>query len=163
MEYSNSEILAAVVNRFVQPIVIQFTQAKASTLPFVQMIENKVKSWGIVSPNWNLTSELSPIIESTTGELVKPLLKQYLSNIPDDAIPQMAHSIVDNALKNGSLNFMEGKIQIEKSDLEELKKLLDWNLPIKGKNEYQVITSEPDKEMEADDGTDATEDKQPLK
>lgn len=99
MEYSNSEILAAVLNRFVQPIVIQFTQAKASTLPFVQMIENKVKSWGIVSPNWNLTSELSPIIESTTGELVKPLLKQYLSNIPDDAIPQMAHSIVDNALK----------------------------------------------------------------
>lgn len=146
MEYSNSEILAAVLNRFVQPIVIQFTQAKASTLPFVQMIENKVKSWGIVSPNWSMVNELSPMIEPITGNIVKPMIKQYLSNIPDESIPSIAHGIVDKALADGGLSLMEGRLQFEKEDLLELKKLLDWNLPLKKESEYQVVMSEPKEE-----------------
>lgn len=147
MTYSNSDILAAIINKFVQPIVVQFAQAKASTLPMVNMIENKIKSWGIVSQNWSMVNELSPMIEPITGSLVKPMIKQYLSQIPDDAIPAMAHGLVDKALENGGLSLMEGRLQFEKEDLVELKKLLDWNLPLVKEKEYQVVMSEPKEEI----------------
>lgn len=147
MTYSNSDILAAIINKFAQPIVVQFAQAKASTLPMVSIIENKVKSWGIVSQNWSMVNELSPMIEPITGSLVKPMIKQYLSQIPDDAIPAMAHGLVDKALENGSLSLMEGRLQFEKEDLIELKKLLDWNLPLVKEEEYQVVMSDSKEEI----------------
>lgn len=147
MTYSNSDILAAIINKFAQPIVVQFAQAKASTLPMVSIIENKVKSWGIVSQNWSMVNELSPMIEPITGSLVKPMIKQYLSQIPEDAIPAMAHGLVDKALENGSLSLMEGRLQFEKEDLIELKKLLDWNLPLVKEEEYQIVMSDSKEEI----------------
>ena len=147
MTYSNSDILAAIINKFAQPIVVQFAQAKASTLPMVSMIENKIKSWGIVSQNWSMVNELSPMIEPITGSLVKPMIKQYLSQIPDDAIPAMAHGLVNKALENGGLSLMEGRLQFEKEDLIELKKLLDWNLPLVKEEEYQVVMSDSKEEI----------------
>lgn len=147
MTYSNSEILASVLNKYIQPVVVQFSQAKMSSFPFVQAIENKVKSTGFVSHNWSLTQELSPLIEPISGSLVKPMIKQYLSSVPDAAIPEMAHSIVDKAIANGGLSLMEGRLQFEKEDLIELKKLLDWNLPLVKEEEYQVVMSEPKEEI----------------
>lgn len=146
-KFSNAEILATIINKFAQPIVVQFAQMKASSLPLIGVIENKVKSWGIVSPNWSLMNELSPMIEPITGNLVKPMIKQYLSNVPDESIPAMAHGLVDSALANEGLSLMEGRLQFEKSDLEELKKLLDWNLPLKKESEYQIVMSEPKEEI----------------
>jgi hypothetical protein len=55
MQYTNSQILAAVLNKWLQPVVLQLSQAKMASFPFVQAIENKVKSIGFVSPNWSLT------------------------------------------------------------------------------------------------------------
>lgn len=143
MQYSNSEILAAVLNRFIQPIVQQFTAQKMSSMPFMQMIDNKVKSWGLVSTSWSLSSELAPFIEPVTRQALTPVIKNYLSSIPDDAIPAMAHSLVDKGLEQGGISLMEGRLQLERADLEELKKLLNYNLPLSGKEAYQVITEEP--------------------
>lgn len=142
MQYTNSEILAAVLNRFMQPLVQQFASQKMSSMPFMQMIENKVKSWGFVSPSWSLSSELAPFIEPVTRQSLTPIIKNYLSNIPDDAIPAMVHSLVDKGIEQGGINFMEGRLQIEKSDLEELKKLLNYNMPLPKEEGYQVITED---------------------
>lgn len=147
MTYSNSEILASVLNKYIQPVIVQFSQAKMSSFPLVQTIENKVKSTGFVSQNWSLTQELSPLIEPISGSLVKPMIKQYLSNVPDESIPAMAHGLVDKALENGGLSLMEGRLQFEKDDLVELKKLLNWNLPLVKEEEYQVVMSEPKEEI----------------
>lgn len=147
MTYSNSEILASVLNKYIQPVIVQFSQAKMSSFPLVQTIENKVKSTGFVSQNWSLTQELSPLIEPISGSLVKPMIKQYLSNVPDESIPAMAHGLVDKALENGGLSLMEGRLQFERDDLVELKKLLNWNLPLVKEEEYQVIMSEPKEEI----------------
>lgn len=147
MTYSNSEILASVLNKYIQPVIVQFSQAKMSSFPLVQTIENKVKSTGFVSQNWSLAQELSPLIEPISGSLVKPMIKQYLSTVPDAAIPEMAHSIVDKAIANGGLSLMEGRVQFEVEDLQELKKMLDWNLPLKKEPEYQVVMSEPKEEI----------------
>lgn len=143
MQYSNADILSAILNRFLQPVVIQFAQAKMNTIPFVQSIQNKLISSGWVSPSWNITNEISPLIEPITGKIVGPMIKKYVSSIPDEAIPEMAHSFVDNAIANNGIVLMEGKLRFEKSDMEELKKLLNYNLPLQNKEEYQVITTEP--------------------
>lgn len=141
MQYTNSQILSAVLNKWLQPVVLQFSQMKMSALPFVQAIENKVKNIGFVSPNWSLTQELAPMIEPVTNSIVQPMLNRYLANVPDEAIPSMAHGIIDKALANGKLELMEGKLIFDKEDLEELKRLLDYNLPLKNKEEYTVKTS----------------------
>lgn len=141
MQYTNSQILSAVLNKWLQPVVLQLSQAKMSTFPFVQAIENKVKSSGFVSPNWSLTHELAPMIEPITNSIVQPMLNKYISNIPDEAIPAMAHSIIDKAMANGKLELMEGKLIFDKEDLSELKHLLDYNLPLSQTDGYKVKTS----------------------
>lgn len=149
MNYTNSQILSAVLNRWLQPVILQFSQAKLSSFPMIQMIENKVKSLGFVSQNWSLVGELNPMIEPVTNSLVQPILNRYLSSIPDEAIPAMAHNIVDKALEKGQLELMEGKLIFEKADIDELKKLLDYNLPLVKKTEYEVKTRIEDMTTEA--------------
>lgn len=149
MQYTNSQILAAVLNRWLQPVVLQFSQVKMASFPFVQAIENKVKNIGFVSPNWSLTQELAPMIEPITNSIVQPMLNKYLASVPDEAIPAMAHGIIDKALANGKLELMEGKLIFDKDDLDELKKLLDYNLPMKKEAEYVVKTSNTDTSTEA--------------
>lgn len=141
MQYTNSQILAAVLNKWLQPVVLQFSQVKMASLPFVQAIENKVKSTGFVSPNWSLTQELAPMIEPVTNSIMQPMLNRYLANVPDEAIPEMAHNIVDKAISAGKLELMEGKLIFEKKDLDDLKRLLDYNLPLTRSEEYPVKTS----------------------
>lgn len=155
MQYKNSEILAAVLNKFLQPLVQQFAATKMSSIPFMQIAENKVKSWGIVSPNWSLTNELMPFIEPVTRQALTPMIKSYLSNIPDESIPQMIHSIVDKGLEQGGISLMEGRLQIDNNDLQELKKLLNYNLPLVANNEYEVKFSE-----ETNNGTETSTDSQ---
>lgn len=162
MAYSNSEILASVLNKYIQPVIVQFSQAKMSSFPFVQAIENKVKSTGFVSQNWSLTQELSPLIEPVSGSLVKPMIKQYLSSVPDAAIPEMAHGIVDKAIANGGLSLMEGRVQFEVEDLQELKKMLTYNLPLHKTDEYEVLMSPPKEGSKVLDGTETTTNKQPV-
>lgn len=141
MAYTNSQILSAVLNKWMQPVVKQLAESKMQSFSFVQAIENKVRSTGWVSPNWSLTRELSPMLEPLTNSLVQPMLNKYLSNVPDEAIPAMAHGIVDKAISDGKLELMEGKLIFDREDLEELKKLLNYNLPLQDKEDYVVKTS----------------------
>lgn len=112
MQYTNSQILAAVLNRWLQPVVLQFSQVKMASFPFVQAIENKVKNIGFVSPNWSLTQEPAPMIEPITNSIVQPMLNKYLASVPDEAIPAVAHGIKDfgiSVLANLVGNRIDGK------------------------------------------------------
>lgn len=144
MQYTNSQILAAVLNKWAQPVVAQLAQEKFSSLPAINAIDNKVRSMGWVSPNWSIARELSPMIEPITRSITQPFLSRYLSSIPDEAIPAMAHSIVDKALENKELVLLDGRIVLEMADLEELKKLLNYNLPMNQTEGYTVVTSASD-------------------
>lgn len=143
--YSNAQILSAIVNKFAQPIIQQFMMVKFSSMPFVQSIENKVRSTGFVSGNWSLVSEISPMIEPISGAIVQPMLAQYISKIPDAAIPALAHSFVDSMIERGGAELLEGKLILEKSDMLELKKLLNINLPYKKEDIYNVKTEEDER------------------
>lgn len=137
---NNAYKLSAVLTQWINPVVQQFAAGRMASLPFVQLIENKVKSSGWVSPAWSLASEISPLLNNVSGALVQPMLQRYISSVPDEQLPKMAHSIVDEAIKQGSLSLMEGKVVLEKEDLEELKQLLNYNLPLSQEEEYEVIT-----------------------
>lgn len=143
MVYSNADILAAVLTRFAQPAIQQAAGAKLFSSPATQMMENKVRSWLGLSQNWSFASELSQFVEPSVARLATPFIKSKLAGVPDDMIPEMAHGIVDVGLKQGGVSLFEGRLQLDHNDLAELKKLLDYNLPLKPREEYQVITEEP--------------------
>lgn len=135
---TNAYKLSMVLTRWIQPVLNQLASNRMSMLPFVSSIENKVRSIGWVSPSWSLAQELSPILNNISGSLVQPFLQRYVSNVPDESIPKMAHNIVDEAIKNGGLSLFEGSVTFELDDLKELKKLLDYNLPYRREEEFEV-------------------------
>ena len=95
---------------------------------------------GWVSPNWSIMSELSPLMESVTGNIIAPMIERYVSGMDDASIPKVAHSIVDDALKHGELSLFEGKVVFERSDLEQLKRLLVLNMPLNPDDEVTMKT-----------------------
>ena len=80
-------------------------------------------------------------MSSITEALIVPIIERYLQGMPDSSLPSIAHSLVDAALTNGSLSLFEGNVVFEKEDLEELKKYLNWNLPLGESPAYEVKTS----------------------
>ena len=137
---TNAQILSAVINKWAQPLISTFIGGNVASMPFVQMIENKVRSMGWVSPNWSLIKELSPMMEGITGNLITPMLNKYLSQLDDASIPKMVHGIVDNAIANGELSLLEGKVVFEEGDLKALKRLLDLNLPYRADEDIIIKT-----------------------
>lgn len=142
MNYSNSQILSAVLSNFLQPLVIQLSSSYLKNIPFLNMIENKVKSLGIANPNWSIVNELTPFADAISDNMIEPILSKYISNIPDEAIPAIAHSVVDKAISQGELKLLDGFVTLDNSDLTRLKNLLNWNLPLKHEEEYKVIDNE---------------------
>lgn len=142
MNYTNSQILAAVLNQWLQPVIQQLAGQRLSSIPLLNGIENKIRSTGWVRPNWSLAAELAPFIQEISGTLLEPFINSYLSKIPDEAIPSMAHSIVDKAIAGGEMSLFDGNIHFDKSDLEELKRLLTYNLPMKEAERY-VVKKDP--------------------
>jgi hypothetical protein len=136
---TNAQILSGVLAKWGQPIITTIASGKLMKLPFLANIEAKIKSTGWVSPMWNLTQDIMPLLGGMSSSIIEPIIANYLKNIPDEMIPQLAHSIVDNAIKNGGISLFEDNIEFEVEDLEELRKLLRYNLPIVATETYQVI------------------------
>ena len=141
MQYTNAQILAAVLAKWGQPAIEQLTSGKLDNLPWMQAVSNKVRSMGWVSPNWSHGKELSPLTSTITDAVVVPIIGRFLEGMPDESLPSIAHNLVDAALVNGSLSLFEGNVVFEKEDLEELKNYLNWNLPIGESPAYEVKTS----------------------
>lgn len=142
-KYSNRQILAAVLNKWAQPAIRQLAGDKIGALPEVAAVEAWIKSTGWVSPMWKIGTDLTQLIGGGTTVVVEPLLNKLLEGIPDDMLPQLAHSIVNNGINNGGLTLFEGNVKIEVEDLEELSKYLRYNLPFVQLDSYQVLTEEP--------------------
>ena len=137
---SNAEIIGLVVNKWVQPLLGTFISDYVQGVPWVQAIHNKVRATGWVSPNWSIIPELSPLMESITGNIVVPVISNYLSQFDDSMLPKLVHSMVDDAIKNGELKLFEGKITFDGNDLHQLKRLLDLNIPYNPANDITIKT-----------------------
>lgn len=125
---SNREILAAILVKWAEPLLSTLAGSTLINIPAISSLENKIRSTGWVSTQWSIGSELSPFVGSVVTAVAAPMLSQYLSNVPDEAIPAMAHGIVDKAIANGELSILEGNVRFDKDDLLKLKRLLNANL-----------------------------------
>lgn len=142
--YSNAQKLAAVLNKWAQPAIQGLLGTRLGQLPFIANIDAKLRSTGWVSPMWSISKEISPLLDGLSSSLVEPMLAWYLQGIPDEAIPELAHKVVEDAIRNGGLSLFEGKVEFETDDLEELRTLLRYNLPVPEKTgSYEVLTEEP--------------------
>lgn len=142
--YSNAQKLAAVLNKWAQPAIQGLLGTRLGQLPFIANIDAKLRSTGWVSPMWSISKEISPLLDGLSSSLVEPMLARYLQGIPDEAIPELAHKVVEDAIRNGGLSMFEGKVEFETDDLEELRTLLRYNLPVPEKTgSYEVLTEEP--------------------
>ena len=141
--FSNRQKLAAVLNKWAQPAIQDLIGSKLSGMPFLANAEVKLKSMGWVSPMWSIGKEIAPIFNGLSSSLVEPLIMQYLKGVPDEVIPQIAHNVVNDAIKHGGLSLFEGNVEFEVEDLEELRTLLRYNLPVIETDSYQVVTTAP--------------------
>ena len=142
--YSNAQKLAAVLNKWAQPAIQGLLGTRLGQLPFIANIDAKLRSTGWVSPMWSISKEISPLLDGLSSSLVEPMLARYLQGIPDEAIPELAHKVVEDAIRNGGLSLFEGKVEFETDDLEDLRTLLRYNLPVPEKTgSYEVLTEEP--------------------
>lgn len=138
--YTNSQILAAVVSQWLQPLIGSVVAGKVGNIPMLGAAENWVKNLGIVSPNYSIMRDLMPIIGGASDVIIVPMLNKYLSMVDDASLPAMAHGIVDKAIENGELSLAEGFITFEEVDLKKLKRLLELNLPLTEDDTYIVKT-----------------------
>lgn len=138
MEYSNSQILAAVVSEWARPAISQIAAGNIMRLPMLQSLQATIGSLGLVSGAYNLQKDIEPLIQPVVNSLITPMLSRYFGHIPEESIPQMAHDIVEKVRYNGPLSILEGVVTFEEEDLDELAELLQKNLPVESMDHYQV-------------------------
>ena len=138
MEYSNSQILAAVVSEWARTAISQIAAGNLMKLPMLQSLQATISSMGLVSGNYALQKDIEPLIQPVVNSLVTPMLARYFGQIPEESIPQMAHDVVDKIRYNGPLSILEGLVTFDEEDLDELAELLQKNLPVESVDHYQV-------------------------
>ena len=102
--FSNAQKLAAVLNKWAQPAIQGLLGGRLGQLPFIANIDAKVRSTGWVSPMWSISKEIAPVLNGLSSSLIEPMLAGYLQGVPDNAIPELAHKVVDDAIKKGGLS-----------------------------------------------------------
>lgn len=138
MDYTNSQILAAVVSEWARPAISQIAASNLMRLPMLQSLQATIGSMGLVSGSYALQKDIEPLIQPVVNSLVTPMLAKYFGQIPEESIPQMAHDVVDKVRYNGPLSILEGMITFDEEDLDELADLLQKNLPVEKQEGYQV-------------------------
>lgn len=132
MTYSNAQILAAVVSHWARPAVTQIAVSKMASLPMVQAIQQSIVGSGLVNSTYNIANDLLPLVTPAVNNVLQPYLEQQFAKIPDEAIPNLARDVIAEAEKQGSYSLMDGVLVLDAEDIEELKQLIEKNLP-KGK------------------------------
>ena len=138
MDYTNSQILAAVVSEWARPAISQIAASNLMRLPMLQSLQATIGSMGLVSGSYALQKDIEPLIQPVVNSLVTPMLAKYFGQIPEESIPQMADDVVDKVRYNGPFSILEGMITFDEEDLDELADLLQKNLPVEKQGGYQV-------------------------
>lgn len=141
-DFSNAQKLAAILSDWAKPAIAQIASSKMSNIGFVKSIQDSIIGLGIVGRNYNIASDIQPLIKPAIEAIVEPMLAEQLSKIPDVAIPQMARNIIDELGRTGSLSILDGLIVLEAADIEELRTLVERNLPCAVHESYKVIRDE---------------------
>lgn len=144
--YSNTQILTAVVAHWAKPLADQVLVSCLGNMQPVVAASEWVRKYFPVPADYSIIRDIAFLAVPATEAVIEPLIGNALSrlNIGDAMIPGYARSIVDacieEAEKKGKVTIFNS-VELEKEDFARLKSLLDKNLPAaQDKSEtYKVI------------------------
>lgn len=139
MSWSNAQKLAAVVSFWARPALTQLATSRLSSLPMMQNLQQSIVASGLVSQAYNISADLMPIMAPVINNLLQPYLEKQLAQLPDESIPALARDVLAEAEKKGSMSIMDGFLTLEAQDIQELRQLVEKNLPMADRQGYEVI------------------------
>ena len=139
MSWSNAQKLAAVVSFWARPALTQLATSRLSSLPMMQNLQQSIVASGLVSQAYNICADLIPIMSPVINNLLQPYLEKQLAQLPDESIPALARDVLAEAEKKGSMSIMDGFLTLEAQDIQELRQLVEKNLPMADRQGYEVI------------------------
>lgn len=139
MSWSNAQKLAAVVSFWARPALTQLATSRLSSLPIMQNLQQSIVASGLVSQAYNISADLLPIMAPVINNLLQPYLERQLAQLPDESIPALARDVLAEAEKKGSMSIMDGFLTLEAQDIQELRQLVEKNLPMAERQGYEVI------------------------
>lgn len=141
--HTNSEILTAVLVAWAKPMADRIIADIIAGNEGVVAANEWVRKYFPVAANYSIVNDLSFLAVPATELMLTPIVRNGIAklNIGEDDIPEYAAKIVDSAIaeakKNNGLTLFN-KIEIEKSDLEQLRGMLKRNLPVVASERYEV-------------------------
>ena len=144
MNYTNSEKLTAVLVAWAKPMVDSVIANVVGKNEGVVAANEWIKKYFPVAGNYSIVNDLSFLAVPATEMVLAPAVRNGIARlgIQDADIPEYASKLVasaiDEAEKKGSVTLFN-TVEIEKSDLEQLRQLLERNLPFEAAERYEVI------------------------
>lgn len=136
---TNAEILTAVLLKWGEPVIpALMSKTLAGVSATMLPVEKFLKSVGLVGGGWTIGGEINSLAAIGGTKVIRPYLEKFVSKMPDELIPEIAHEYVDSAIQAGSLSILDNYFSFDRNDLVELKKYLDCNLPYQKPEEYVV-------------------------
>lgn len=143
--HSNRQILSAVLATWSKPLVDEVLISRLGELQPVQVANEWVKKYFPVPKKYSIVRELSFLALPAMEIAIEPAVGHAIERlgVSDEQIPEyaskIANSLLEEAEKKGKVTIFN-KIELEKSDFERLKSLLEKNLPFDSETEpYTVI------------------------
>lgn len=122
-----------------RPALTQLATSRLSSLPMMQNLQQSIVASGLVSQAYNISADLMPIMAPVINNLLQPYLERQLAQLPDESIPALARDVLAEAEKKGSMSIMDGFLTLEAQDIQELRQLVEKNLPMADRQGYEVI------------------------
>lgn len=142
--YSNRQILSAVLANWAKPLVDEVLVSRLGALQQVAAANEWVKKYFPVAKNYSIVKDLAFLAVPATEIIIEPIVGKAIDKvgIADEQIPAYAAKIVDSLLDEADKKkkvTLFNTIELEKSDFEKLKSLLEKNLPFEETETYKVI------------------------
>lgn len=138
-QFSNAEILAAVVSEWIRPALAQIASGKVGNIQFFRSVQDALVGMNIVGPSYNIANDIQPMALPVINAMITPFLYRMFGQLDDAAIPEMARSVVRKMAERETYSIMDGLVVFERSDITELANLIEKNLPLPDGEKYQVI------------------------
>lgn len=138
-EFTNAQKLAAIVSEWARPAISQVASSKISSFGWMKSLQGSIMSLGLTGSSYNIVNDIQPLVDPVLKAMIEPLLTEQFSKIPDAAIPHIARNIVERLGENGSISLLDGLVVLEKADMEELKGLVEKNLPYGNVEHYNIV------------------------
>lgn len=142
--FTNAEKLTAVIVTWVKPMIDEVVVKGLGNFQPVQAANEWVKKYFPVAANYSIVNDLSFLAVPAAEMAIEPMVRNGIAKVglSDQDIPAYAAKIVnatiEQAEKSGSVSLFN-TVEIEKSDLEKLRYLLQKNLPAEEFAKYEVV------------------------